>query len=481
MSTSAYRRCCGMDVHKKTVTVHVLPPDGSRGAEKSRVFRTFTADLGRLRLWLEQCKVTEVVMESTGPYWRPVWNVLEGAMEKLVLMNPQHVRGLKGRKTDPADAKWLAGHLARGELKGSFVAPPEVRELRELTRLRVHLLQDINRVKNRIGQVCETGNVKISSVASDLFGMSGRRMLKGVVEGQRDAAWMADWALGTLRNRRGELRLALQGRFTDHQRQLLGRMLEQLCEWERHVGELTQEVEKRIAHQEELIRRLTRIPGVDRIVAWTVLAEIGWDMAVFDDGKHLSSWAALCPGNHESGGKRRSGRMRKGNPYLRRVLCQAAWGAARTKNSCWESLYRRYRGRMGHAKAIMALAHRLLVVIYHVIADQSEYREFGADYWDRRQRGKQAKKMVERLERLGYKVSLEDNEPKADGTAQPPADGPEPAEAMKMKRRGRPCKCAERGIECKHIAKRLLPPTQNPTPQIAQAADSQQDSGVSFS
>jgi len=249
LSDSAYRRCCGIDVHKKSVTVHVLPPDGSRGEDKSRVFRTFTRDLERLQLWLRQCKVTDVVMESTGQYWRPVWNVLEGGGLRLLLMNPQHVRGLRGRKTDPGDAKWLAGHLARGELQGSFVAPLPVRELRELTRLRVHLLQDSNRVKNRIGQVCETGNVKISSVASDLFGATGRHLLQGILEGKRDAAWMADWARGKLRSRRGELRLALEGRLSEHQRQLLRRLLEQLAQLETHIQKVTSEIESRVADQ----------------------------------------------------------------------------------------------------------------------------------------------------------------------------------------------------------------------------------------
>jgi transposase len=411
MPATVYRRCCGIDVHKKTVSVHVLPPDGSRGEDKSRVFRTFRRDLKKLRLWLQQCKVTAVVMESTGQYWRPVWNVLEDSIPELVLMNPQHVRGLRGRKTDPADAKWLAGHLARGELTGSFVAPRPVRELRELTRLRVHLLQDINRVKNRIGQLCETMNIKINSVASDLFGLSGRRMLQGLVEGKRDAAWMADWAAGTLRRKRAELRLALDSEVTPHQRELLARQLRQLRELEQHVAELTDTMEQRMAGQADLVARLKAIPGVDRIVAWAVLAEIGWDMSVFADSRHLASWAALCPGNRDSGGKQGSGRTRKGNPYLRRVLCQAAWAAARTKNTVWGPLYRRYRARLGHAKAIMALAHRLLVVIYHILAEQGTYRELGADFYQRKQRDKLARKFIERLNSLGFEVSLTDNLP----------------------------------------------------------------------
>lgn len=470
MSNTGYRRCCGMDVHKKVVTVHVLPPDGAAGEDKSREFRTFRRDLDRMRQWLGQCKVTAVVMESTGQYWRPVWEALEGWMEELVLMNPQHVRGLKGRKTDRADAKWLARHLSRGELKGSFVAPRAVRELRELTRTRVHVLEDINRVKNRITQVCETGNVKISSVASDLFGVTGRRMLNGLVEGQRDAAWMADWAKGRLRSKRGELRMALEHRMSEHQRWLLKMLLEQLGALEREVAELTAEIERRVADRQELIERLMSIPGVDRIVAWTVLAETGFDMTVFEDSRHLASWAGLCPGNHESGGKRRSGRMRKGNLYLRRVLNQAAWGASHKKNSYFESLYRRYRARMGHAKAIMALAHRLLAVIYHVAAGQGSYRELGGDFCDRRQRRKVTRQMVERLERLGYKVTLE--EPVPEPGDQEAATGVPPM----PKKRGRPCKCAERGIPCPHAAKwaaKYPPPTDPAQTQIVDFAPDQ--------
>jgi transposase len=330
-------------------------------------------------------------------------------------MNPQHVKGLRGRKTDKADAKWLAGHLARGELKGSFVPPQPVRELRDLTRQRVRLLQDLNRVKNRIGQLCETGNIKVSSVATDLFGVSGRRMLKGVVKGDREAAWMADWAQGTLRNKRSDLKLALEGRFTDHQRSLLDRMLKQVEHLEQDITALQQETNKRVAGQAELIDRLVTIPGVDQITACTVLAEIGWDMSVFEDAKHLASWAALCPGSWESGGKRLSGRTRKGNPYLRRSLCQAAWAASHKKGSYLQSLYHRLRGRRGHQKAIMALAHHLLVVIYCLLRDGGLYRELGADFYDQQRKPEVTKRLVDRLKSMGWQVTLAPASPPAVG------------------------------------------------------------------
>jgi transposase len=347
-----YRRCCGIDVHKKSIKVCVLPPVGNRSlAVKEEQFRTFTRDLKRLRAWLLNCRVTEIVMESTGQYWRPVWNILEGACASMVLVNPLYVKALKGRKTDRLDARWLATRLEREDLKGSFIPPREVRELRDLTRLRVHWLEDLNRIKNRIGQLCESGNIKISSVASDLFGVSGRRILASLVEGNRDAGWMADYARGALRGKKAQLELSLQGTFTTHQRRLLARMLQQMSALELQVADLTAEIEQRVVCHEELMRRLDTIPGVDRITAWTVLAEIGTDMDVFGDARHLASWAALCPGNRESGGRRISGKTRQGNRYVRRILCQSAWAASHTKESHLAALYRRVRSRRGEQKA----------------------------------------------------------------------------------------------------------------------------------
>jgi transposase len=307
---------------------------------KREKFGTFLRDLKRLRVWLKKCKVTEVAMESTGQYWRPVWNVLEGEIAHLVLLNPAHVKGLAGRKTDQRDAEWLARLQEREHLLGSFIPPRDIRELRDLTRTRVHWLEDRNRVQNRITQVCEAGNIKISSVASDLFGVSGRRMLQALIEGKRDAGWMADYARGTLRLKRDRLELALEGTLTDHQRRLLGRLTRQMHTLDAEIADLTGEIEARTAHLEETISRLTQIPGIDRIGAWTILAEIGTDMSVFPDSQRLASWAAVCPGNRESGGKQMSGKTRKGNSYLRRILCQAAWAATHKKGSYLGTLYR---------------------------------------------------------------------------------------------------------------------------------------------
>lgn len=415
---SAYRRCCGIDVHKKNISVCVLPPVGNRAiAVKQEVFRTFTRDLKRLRVWLLKCKVTEIVMESTGQYWRPVWNVLEGAFPRLLLMNPQHVKGLKGRKTDRLDAQWLATKLQNEDLKGSFIPPRDIRELRDLTRLRVHWLQDLNRVKNRIGQLCETGNIKISCVATDLFCFSGRQMLASLAEGRRDAGWMADYARGSLRGKKYQLELALQGTFSDHQRSVLARLLDQLKSLEQRIAELTAEIEKRVAIYEDLLRRLDTIPGFDRITAWTVLAELGTDMSVFEDADHLASWAAVCPGNRESGGKRMSGKTRKGNRYLRRALCQSAWAATHKKDSHLAVLFRRIRARRGEQKAILALAHELLTIVFHVLLHDTVYKELGADHYDQQNKPKVTRKLVERLQRLGYYVTLQPVETPVESTS----------------------------------------------------------------
>ena len=282
------RRCCGIDVHKKSVTVCVLAPVGQpQLGMKKRKFGTFTRELRQLRGWLKNCRVTEIAMESTGQYWRAVWNVLEGEFEKLVLVNPQHIKGLNGYKTDPKDAQWIAELLEGGKLRGSWVPPRAIRELRDLTRERVNVLEDLNRAKNRIEQLCQTGNIKISSVATDLFGLSGRTMLKAIVEGQHDAGWMADYARGTLRGKKRELELALEGTFTGEQRWLLDKELRQV-EWlETQVEVLEREIERRVEPFEEAMRRLVSIPGIERKTAWTIVAEIGVDMRVLGEARQL--------------------------------------------------------------------------------------------------------------------------------------------------------------------------------------------------
>ena len=450
---ASHRRCCGIDVHKNSVTVCVLPAVGQPRMEiRRRKFRTFTRDLKQLRAWLKNCQVTDVAMESTGQYWRSLWNILEGEFAQLILVNPQHIKGLKGYKTDPKDALWIAGLLESGKLRNSWVPPRPIRELRDLTRQRVNVLEDLNRAKNRIEQLCQTGNIKVSSGATDLFGVSGRRMLKAIVEGKRDAGWMADYARGALRGKRGDLERALEGTFTDDQRWLLDKELRQV-EWlEVQVVTLEQEIERRVAPFDEQIRRLVTIPGIERKTAWTIIAEIGLDMSVFADARHLASWAGLCPGNRESGGKRMSGRTRKANRYVKRAICQAAWGASHTKDTYLAAFYRRLSVRKGSPKAVMALAHHLITVVYQMLSRAEDYIELGGDYYDRRNKPKVVARLLHRLSRLGYYAQLTPigplpvpDEPRSPVPPRGPRSMP-----VATRKRGRPCKCVERGIICKH-------------------------------
>ena len=445
-----HRRCCGIDVHKNSVTVCVLAPVGEHGAPRKRKFRTYSRDLRQLRGWLKNCGVTEVAMESTGQYWRPLWNLLEGEFARLVLVNPQHIKGLNGYKTDPKDAQWIADLLESGKLKSSWVPPRNIRELRDLTRHRVNLLEDLNRAKNRIEQLCQTGNIKVTSAASDLFGASGRKMLGALVEGKHDPGWMADYAMGRLRKKRAELELALEGTFTAEQRWLLGKELHQV-EWlEGQIAVVEQEIERRVAPWQEAIARLVTIPGIDRRTAWTIVAEIGADLTAFAHPRQLASWTGLCPGNRESGGKRMSGRTRKSNRYIKRAMCQAAWAAAHTKDTHLSAFYRRMAVRKGAPKANIALAHHMILVVYQVLRRQEEYVEFGADYYDRRNRPRTVARLVQRLRQLGYRVELHEESALPPSVAAAPAPESATGAAAPKRRRGRPCKCAERGLICRH-------------------------------
>jgi hypothetical protein len=331
----------------------------------------------------------------------------------------------------------------------------------------VNVLEDLNRAKNRIEQLCQSGNIKISSAATDLFGASGRKMLKALIEGKRDAGWMADYAQGRLRCKRRELELALEGTFTDEQRWLLERELQQV-EWlEAQGATLEQEIERRVSVYEEAMGRLVTIPGIDRKTAWTIVAEVGVDLGAFADAKHLASWTGLCPGNRESGGKRMSGRTRKSNRYIKRALCQAAWAASHTKNTYLSAFYRRMSLRKGAPKAIIALAHHMILVVHQVLSRREEYVEFGGDYYDQRNKPRTVARLVKRLQKLGYDVDLRVVPSAEVAPLAGDADTGggivtlESSTEPPKRRRGRPCKCVERGITCRHqgagSAKALIP------------------------
>ena len=429
-----YSRCCGIDVHKDSVTACVLVyAEGKEPEVRKKEFQTHFKALGNLRWWLWAQKVTHVAMESTGVYWKPVWQALEGHFE-LILANPYQVKTVPGRKTDARDSQWLAELLAHGLIKPSFVPPRATRELRDLTRYRVKLTEERNRVHNRIHKVLEDACIKLDTVASDILGASGRAMIQAIIAGQEHPDWLADKARGTLRGKRPELRLALRGRVTDHHRLMLRELMEDLAFVERKIQRLDAEIASKV--DVETLARLATIPGIDLITAWTLIAELGSDMSVFASPGHAAAWAGLCPGNHESGGKRLSNRTRKGNRWLRRALCQSAWAATRKKSCYLAAFFYRVAGKHGIRKAIVATAHRLLLIAFCILRDGTEYRELGDNYFDRLHPERTRNRLVRRLQRLGLEVILR---PKTEAQF-PPV----------IRKRGRPCKCVERAIPCKH-------------------------------
>lgn len=433
-----YSRCCGIDVHKDAVTACVLVYDNSPEPEvRRREFATHKKALDNLRFWLFAQKVTHVALESTGVYWRPVWQALEGHVE-LILANPFQVKNLPGRKTDALDSHWLAELLAHGLIRPSFVPPRQTRQLRDLTRYRVKLTEERNRIHNRIHKVLEDACLKLDTVVSDILGATGRRVIRAIIEGYTEAAFLAEYAQGTLRGKQAELTLALRGRVTAHHRFLLGELMEDL----QFVESKIERLDRQIAPQTdvELVARLCTIPGVDLLTAWTILAELGSDMGVFASPKHAASWAGLCPGNHESGGKRFTHRTRKGNRWVRRALCQAAWAASRKNNCYLAAFFYRHAGKHGVRKAIVALAHRILTIAFCLLRDTTDYREMGGDYFDRINPLRTRDRLVRRLQRLGLHVVLT---PRNDLPLPLPSPNP-------IRKRGRPCKCAERLIPCPH-------------------------------
>jgi transposase len=404
-----HERCCGLDVHKQTVVACLLTPGGpGRPRREVRTFGTMTEDLLALGDWLAAAGCTHVVMESTGVYWRPVWNVLEGGFA-LLLVNAQHVKQVPGRKTDVTDAAWLADLLRHGLLRGSFVPDPPQRELRELTRYRTAKVRERTREVQRLQKTLEAANIKLASVATDVTGKSARAMLAALVEdpaGPPDPAALADLAEGRLREKRPQLERALTGRFGAHQRFLVAEHLAQLDFLNETIERLSQEVAERLRPFEAVLDQLDAIPGIGRWTAEVLLAELGTDMGRFPTAKHLASWAGMCPGNHESAGKRHSGRTRKGNGALRAALVEAAQAARRRKDAYLAAQFRRLAARRGAKKAAVAVGHSILVIVYHLLRDGAVYEDLGHTYFDRRDRAALERRLVARLEALGHTVTL---------------------------------------------------------------------------
>jgi transposase len=393
-----------MDVHKKVVVVCALV----KRRRLSRSFGTTTAELKELCDWLVSLGVTHAAMESTGSYWKPVFNLLEGSGVEPMVVNAAHVKGVPGRKTDMNDAQWLADLLRHGLLRASFIPDRGQRELRELVRYRRSLVQEQAREVLRIHKVLEGANIKLASVVSNVMGVSGRAMLEALAEGVEDTEELTGLARGRLKAKREQLLVALEGLIGDHQRFLLKEQLRHVEELEERIDRLSKEIARRMRPFESQIRALDEVPGVGRRGAEEIIAETGIDMSRFPTSRHISSWAKVSPGNNESAGKRRSGRTGRGNPWLRSTLVEAAVASVRTKNSYLSAQFRRIAARRGKKRAAMAVAHSLLVIAYHILRDGVAYRDLGHDFFDRRSKDALASRMKRRLESLGYTVTLEE-------------------------------------------------------------------------
>lgn len=395
-------RCAGLDVHKKTVAACVFTPQ----VKKTRTFGTMTNDLLEMCDWLTDQGITHVAMESTGVYWKPVYNLLEVMNIKILLVNAQHVKAVPGRKTDVKDAEWIADLLRHGLLRASYVPDRNQRELRELVRYRRSLTQERARVVNRIQKILEGANIKLSSVATDVVGVTGRAMLKAISEGANDPEELMHLIKGRLNNKKAALKEAMKGLIGPHQRMMLRSQLRHLGFLEQEIEEINKEISTRMASVEDIIVQFDAIPGVGRQAAEDVLAEMGSDMSRFPTSSHLASWAKVCPGNNESAGKRVSGSTGKGNPWLRSALIEAAWMAARTKNTYLSAQFKRLSVRRGAKRAALAVAHTILVTMYHMVSRGTSYSDLGGAYFDQRNVDRVIHKSVMRLENLGFKVSI---------------------------------------------------------------------------
>jgi transposase len=423
----------GIDVHKRQVTVTVRTPDGQGGrAQKTRTFSTYTRDLLKMARWLvDDSRVTAVAMESTGPYWWPVYDALVlvsafvGLDLKIEVVNAQHVKAVPGRKTDVKDSQWLCQLMEVGLLRGSFIPPDQVRRLRDWTRYQTKLIQEKTREKQRLLKVLESAGIKLDNVASDVFGVSGRLMLNALVAGERDQKRLADLAKGVLRNKIDDLRLALEGRFSDHHGKLVAFHLQRIDALEQDLVRVNAEIgslEPDAPHGLvgpflQQARLLTTIPGIGPRIATSLIAEIGVDMSRFPGPHHLSAWAGLAPGNNESAGRRKRAKRRKGNPYVAAILLDGAYSASRTHTRLgarfWR-LLRRFGGpnnRTANKKAAYALAHTMLKIVWVVLSTGQPYQDLGHDYYGQRFDDPEARKraLVTRLEALtGQKVTLAD-------------------------------------------------------------------------
>jgi len=401
-----YGCCCGLDIHKRFVVACVLTTAADGRVQKvTRTFSTMTDELLALLDWLTEVGCTHVAMESTSAYWRPIYNLLEDHLTVLVA-NAYHIKAVPGRKTDVRDAEWIADLLRHGLIRGSFIPSREQRHLRDLTRYRTHLVEERARVTNRLQMVLEDANVKLASVVTDVRGVSARAILEALVAGESDPTTLADLARGRLRAKRELLLRAVVGRFMAHHAFLIAEHLSQLDYLEEAMERVSVEIAQRLQAEQGAIDLLDTVPGIGRRAAEIIIAELGTDLGRFPSAKHLASWAGMCPGNAESGGKRLSGKTRKGNRWLRQVLIEIAHVAAKTRGTYLAAQYRRIAARRGKKRALVAVAHTVLVIVYHILTRREPYRDLGEAYFDHLERQHVERRLVRRLERLGYSVTL---------------------------------------------------------------------------
>jgi transposase len=403
-----YSHCAGLDVHKKNVVACLLRP-GAEGELKreTRTFSTMTKGLQELADWLSQEGVSHVAMESTGVYWKPVYNILEQREEfTLLVVNAQHIKAVPGRKTDVKDAEWIAQLLLHGLLRGSFIPDRRQRELRELTRYRTALLGERAREVNRLQKTLEGANLKLAAVLTDITGVSGQRILEALLSGEMDAEHLADLAHWSVQSKRGALEQAVVGQLTPALRFVVAQQLRHLRQLDEQIEACDEEVERQMRPFLPEMERLDSIPGVGSRTLQVILAEIGLDMSRFPSAGHLAAWAGMAPGNHASGGKARSAPTRRGSPWLKAALAEAAWAASKCRTGYLPSQFRRLARHRGKKRAIVAVGHSILVMIYHMLKTGNSYHDLGGNYFDERDRAEVQRRSVRRLEALGYEVIL---------------------------------------------------------------------------
>jgi transposase len=400
-----HRRCAGLDVHSDTVVACARLTARTKASHEVRHFSTATRDLLELADWLAAQGITHVAMEATGIYWKPIWHILEGRFE-LVLANAAHIRNVPGRKSDVNDAVWISDLLAHGLIRASFVPPAQIQDMRDLTRTRTQLAREVAQHIQRIQKALESANIKLTSVISNVVGSSGRRILKAMIAGETNATKLAELGSTRLKCPRTELVAALDGRMTAHHRFLIAHHVGLIEELERHIAAFDARIEELLAPFRDAVERLITIPGVSRVSAEVILAEIGADMTSFPTAGHLLSWAGLVPRLDESAGKRRSTHVRKGAPWLKPVLVQCAWGAARTKGSYYQAQFFRLKSRRGPKKAAIAVAASLLTAAYHMLKDGTLHQDLGAEFLVKRDKARIAARLAKRIKDLGYEVSF---------------------------------------------------------------------------